>query len=46
LIEFLSSCPTNWALTPKQALAWIEQKMVPCYPLGDYKKADIVKHLN
>lgn len=46
LIEFLSSCPTNWALTPCQALDWIKQNMVPYYPLGDYKVAEIVKHLN
>jgi 2-oxoglutarate ferredoxin oxidoreductase subunit beta len=46
LVEFLSSCPTNWMLTPGQALEWIEQQMVPCYPLGDYKVADRIKHLN
>lgn len=46
LIEFLSSCPTNWGLSPCQSLQWIEQVMLPYYPLGDYKVADIVKHLN
>lgn len=40
LVEFLSSCPTNWGLTPTQALEWIKQKMVPYYPLGDYRVAD------
>jgi 2-oxoglutarate ferredoxin oxidoreductase subunit beta len=44
-IEFLSSCPTNWGLTPGHALDWIKQNMVPYYPLGDYKVADIVKEL-
>jgi 2-oxoglutarate ferredoxin oxidoreductase subunit beta len=39
LVELLSSCPTNWGLTPKDALTWIEEKMVPVYPLGDYKVA-------
>jgi 2-oxoglutarate ferredoxin oxidoreductase subunit beta len=46
LVEFLSSCPTNWKMTPRQALDWIKQNMVPYYPLGDYKVADIVKNLN
>jgi 2-oxoglutarate ferredoxin oxidoreductase subunit beta len=46
LIEFLSSCPTNWGLSPCQSLQWIDQVMLPYYPLGDYKVADIVKHLN
>jgi 2-oxoglutarate ferredoxin oxidoreductase subunit beta len=45
LIEFLSSCPTNWGLGPYQALEWIKQNMIPYYPLGDYKVADIVKEL-
>ncbi len=46
LVEFLSSCPTNWGMTPGQALDWIKQYMVPYYPLGDYKVGEIVKHLN
>ena len=46
LVEFLSACPTNWKLTPRQALTWIEQNMVPYYPLGDYKIADTGRNLN
>ena len=37
LIEVLSSCPTNWGLTPDKALEWLEQNMIPYYPLGVYK---------
>lgn len=37
LIEVLSTCPTNWGLTPKEALKWIDDKMIPYYPLGVYK---------
>ena len=37
LIEVLSTCPTNWGLTPDKALAWLEEKMIPYYPLGVYK---------
>jgi 2-oxoglutarate ferredoxin oxidoreductase subunit beta len=44
-IEFLSSCPTNWQLTPSHSLDWIKQNMVPYYPLGDYKVAAIAKDL-
>jgi 2-oxoglutarate ferredoxin oxidoreductase subunit beta len=46
LVEFLSSCPTNWGLTPLQALDWIKQQLVPYYPLGDYKVSERVKQLN
>lgn len=45
LVEFLSSCPTNWRLTPDRALDWIKETMVPYYPLGDYKVSNIVKEL-
>lgn len=46
LVEFLSSCPTNWKLSPRQSLEWIKQNMVPYYPLGDYKVSEMVKQLN
>ncbi len=41
LIEVLSSCPTNWGMTPQKALDWVESDMIPYYPLGVYK--DITK---
>ncbi len=37
LVEVLSSCPTNWGMTPKDALGWIDSAMIPYYPLGVYK---------
>ena len=37
LIEVISSCPTNWGMTPQNALKWVEEKMIPYYPLGVYK---------
>ena len=37
LIEVVSSCPTNWGMTPQKALEWIDEKMIPYYPLGVYK---------
>ena len=37
LVEFLSSCPTNWGLTPAEALDWLRDNMIPYYPLGVYK---------
>ncbi len=38
LIEVLSTCPTNWGLTPVEALKWLEEKMIPQYPLGVFKE--------
>ena len=37
LIEVLSTCPTNWGLTPDKALEWLKDNMMPYYPLGVYK---------
>ncbi len=37
LIEVVSTCPTNWGLTPEKALEWLNDNMLPYYPLGVYK---------
>lgn len=37
LVEVLSTCPTNWGLTPDKALEWLDNNMIPYYPLGVYK---------
>ena len=37
MVELLSSCPTNWKIDPQQALQFIEEQMIPYFPLGDYK---------
>ncbi len=45
MVELLSTCPTNWGLTPQESMAWVEKNMLPVYPVGDYKVADAVKGL-
>ena len=37
LVEVVSTCPTNWGMTPEKALEWVDEKMIPYYPLGVYK---------
>jgi len=36
-VEFLSTCPTNWGLTPLESLRWLEREMLPYFPLGEFK---------
>ena len=36
-IEVLSACPTNWGMTPQKALQWIDEAMIPQYPLGVFR---------
>lgn len=36
-VELLSTCPTNWGMTPEAAMQWVESDMVPYYPLGVLK---------
>ena len=38
MIEVLSTCPTNWGLTPQEALKWLKENMIPQFPLGVYKE--------
>ena len=37
LVEVVSTCPTNWGLTPDKACAFVDEKMIPFYPLGNFK---------
>ena len=37
IVEVLSTCPTNWGMSPVEALKWLEDNMIPYYPLGVYK---------
>jgi 2-oxoglutarate ferredoxin oxidoreductase subunit beta len=45
LVELLSTCPTNWGLTPLEALEWVEDHMIPYYPVQDFKVASAVAGL-
>ena len=38
MVEVLSTCSTNWGMTPTEALKWLEANMIPQYPLGVYKE--------
>ena len=33
-VEVLATCPTNWGMTPQNAMQWLKENMVPYYPLG------------
>ena len=37
IVEVLSTCATNWGMTPPDALNWLEENMIPYYPLGNFK---------
>ena len=43
IVEVLSTCPTNWGLSPKDALEWLRANMIPYYPLGVYKDGEAVR---
>jgi len=40
LVEILSQCPTDWAMTPLQSIARIKDEMIPYYPLGVFKSPE------
>jgi len=37
IVELLSTCSTNWGLSNREALRFLEERMIPVYPIGDYK---------
>jgi 2-oxoglutarate ferredoxin oxidoreductase subunit beta len=36
-VELVSTCPTNWGMTPSESVKWAEDQLLPYYELGDYK---------
>ena len=36
IVEVLSTCPTNWGMSPVEALSWLKDNMIPYYPLGNF----------
>ena len=36
-VEVVSTCPTNWGVTPVKAMEFVRESMIPYYPLGVYK---------
>ncbi len=38
IIEVISTCPTNWGMSPVDAFQWLRDNMLPYYPLGVYKE--------
>jgi 2-oxoglutarate ferredoxin oxidoreductase subunit beta len=45
LVEVLSTCPTNWGLSPREALKWLEENMIPYYPLGVFRSPEEVSNV-
>jgi 2-oxoglutarate ferredoxin oxidoreductase subunit beta len=45
LVEFLSPCPTGWGMSPTEATRWVEEKMIPSFPLGEFKAPKSEKSL-
>ena len=43
LVEVLSTCPTNWGMTPDKACQWVEDNMIPFYPLGNFRNKEAGK---
>ncbi|MEO0074383.1 MAG: thiamine pyrophosphate-dependent enzyme [candidate division WOR-3 bacterium] len=39
-VECLSTCPTNWGVTPLEAVSWLEKNMVPYYPVQNFKTCE------
>jgi 2-oxoglutarate ferredoxin oxidoreductase subunit beta len=40
-VEVLSNCPTNWGMTPIKSIEWLQEHMMPYYPIGVFKDPDL-----
>ncbi len=45
MVELLSTCSTNWGLSPLESLKWLEEHMIPYYPIGDFKVAEALTQI-
>ncbi|PHS33827.1 MAG: 2-oxoglutarate oxidoreductase [Alkaliphilus sp.] len=43
IVEILSTCPTGWGQTPVESLSWLENNMIPYYPLGNFRTPEEAK---
>ena len=41
IVEVLSTCPTNWGLSPEQSMERVRTEMIPYFPLGVFKDAPV-----
>lgn len=42
-LEILSACPTDWRMTPLESLKWMDEKMIPEFPVGEFKNVDRIR---
>ncbi len=40
MVEILSTCPTNWGMTPVDSLQWLQESMIPYFPLGNFRNPE------
>ena len=43
IVEVLSTCPTNWGYSPADAMKWLEDNMIPYYPLCNFRTPEEVE---
>ncbi len=43
IVEVLSTCPTNWGLSPAESMNWLAENMIPYYPLNNFRYCTEVK---
>lgn len=44
-VSVLSTCPTNWGMSPVDSLQWLRDNMMPIYQMGELKVTEEVKNL-
>jgi 2-oxoglutarate ferredoxin oxidoreductase subunit beta len=37
IVEFVSNCTTSWGMSPQESIDFIKEKMLPEFPLGEFR---------
>ncbi len=44
-VEMLSTCPTNWGVSPQDAIKQLQDEMIPYFPLGVFKEKEVADYI-
>jgi len=44
IVEFLSACPVNWAMSVPDCLKFMDEHLIKEFPIGEFKNVDTIDY--